>query len=69
MSYLEVCMTDKENCVERKNRVQFDREYSTTYKSEVNWLSKHGIRYTFVKEINSLTNYKYKKFRIIFRTR
>lgn len=54
-------MTDKEKCVERKDRVPFDREYATTYKSEVNWLSEHGIRYAFVKEINSLTTYKYKK--------
>lgn len=49
-------MSDKE-----KKRVPFDREYATTYKSEVAWLSRHGIRYTFVKEINTLTTYKYKK--------
>ena len=44
-----------------KKRVPFDREYATTYKSEVRWLAQHGIRYTFVKEINTLTTYKYKK--------
>lgn len=54
-------MSDKEEFVTRRDRVPFDREYATTYKSEVNWLTEHGIKYAFVKEVNTLTTYKYKK--------
>lgn len=49
-------MSEKE-----KNKVPFDREYATSYRSEVKWLSEHGIRYEFVKEINTISVYKYKK--------
>ena len=42
-------------------KIPFDREYATSYKSEVKWLSEHGIRYVFVKNINTITTYKYKK--------
>lgn len=54
-------MSDKENNVKAKHRVPFDREYATSYSSEVKWLAEHGIRYEFVKEINSISIYKYKK--------
>lgn len=54
-------MSDKEIFEPRKHRVPFDREYATTYKSEVNWLTEHGIKYAFVKQVNTLTTYKYKK--------
>lgn len=46
---------------EKKNKVPFDREYATSYRSEVKWLAEHGIRYEFVKEINTISVYKYKK--------
>ena len=39
----------------------FDREYATSYRSEVKWLAEHGIRYEFVKEVNTISIYKYKK--------
>ena len=54
-------MANKEVFEKDKNRIPFDREYATTYKSEVHWLTKHGIKYTFVKKVNTLTTYKYKK--------
>lgn len=44
-----------------KMKVPFDREYATSYKSEVKWLHEHGIDYVFVKVINTITTYKYKK--------
>lgn len=56
-------MSEKE-----KYRVPFDREYATSYKSEVKWLSEHGIRYTFVKEINTISVYKYKKNSKLYET-
>lgn len=49
-------MSEKE-----KNKVPFDREYATSYRSEVKWLAEHGIRYAFVKEVNTISIYKYKK--------
>lgn len=60
-------MSDKENIV-TKHRVPFDREYATSYKSEVKWLSEHGIRYEFVKEINTISTYKYKKNSALYYT-
>lgn len=39
----------------------FDKEYATSYRSEVKWLAEHGIRYEFVKNINTISTYKYKK--------
>lgn len=44
-----------------KRKVPFDKEYATSYRSEVNWLAEHGIRYEFVKNINTISTYKYKK--------
>lgn len=40
---------------------KFDKEYSTQWIVEKEWLSKHGIRYTFVKNNNGITTYKYTK--------
>ena len=54
-------MSDKENNINIKHRVPFDREYATSYRSEVKWLAGHGIRYESVKEINTISIYKYKK--------
>lgn len=45
----------------KKKKVPFDREYATSYRSEVKWLAEHGIRYEFVKEVNTISVYKYKK--------
>lgn len=44
-----------------KEKVPFDKEYATSYRSEVKWLAEHGIRYEFVKNINPISTYKYKK--------
>lgn len=38
-----------------------DREYATSYMSEVKWLSENGISYNFVKVIDGITIYKYTK--------
>lgn len=40
---------------------RFDKEYSTQWIDEKNWLSKYGIRYSFVKIINGINTYKYPK--------
>ena len=54
-------MSDKENNAMLKHRVPFDKEYATSYRSEVKWLAEYGIRYEFVKEVNTISIYKYKK--------
>ena len=59
-------MSDKENNINTKHRVPFDREYATSYRSEVKWLAEHGIRYEFVKEINTISIYKYKKNSVLY---
>lgn len=40
---------------------KFDKEYSTQWIAEKNWLSEHGIKYSFVKQVNGIDTYKYKK--------
>lgn len=47
-------------------RYKFDKEYSTQYKDEVEYLEKLGIRYTFVKNINNISTYKYTKTSELF---
>lgn len=44
----------------------FDYEYSTQYVKEMKYLESIGIRYDFVKEINGITTYKYKKTQRLF---
>ncbi len=46
--------------------LKIDREYSTTWSEECKYLLEHGIRYTFVKEINGVTTWKYKKNEQLF---
>lgn len=46
---------------------QYDKEYSTQYLPEVEYLKKNGIRYTFVKVINGVSTYKYTKTPRLFR--
>ena len=43
------------------NKRKFDYEYSTQYPKEMKYLESVGIKYTFVKDINGTTTYKYKK--------
>lgn len=46
---------------------RYDKEYSTQYLPEVEYLKKHGIRYTFVKVISGVPTYKYTKSPQLFR--
>lgn len=46
---------------------QFDREYSTSFRGEVEYLKLQGIRFEFVKLINDISIYKYKKTPELFR--
>lgn len=43
------------------NNKKFDREYSTTFMREKQFLDACGIRYTFVKYVDGITIFKYKK--------
>lgn len=40
---------------------KFDKEYSTQFVDEMKFLQEHEIYYDFVKDINGITTYKYKK--------
>lgn len=44
----------------------FDKEYSTQWIDEVNYLKSVGISYTFVKVINGISTYKYAKSSELF---
>lgn len=46
---------------------KFDKEYSTQYVSEMKYLQANGINYTFVKEIQGVTTYKYTKTPELFK--
>ena len=45
---------------------KFDKEYSTQYTPEKEYLSKKGINPSFVKIINGVTTYKYTKTSELF---
>ena len=45
---------------------KFDKEYSTQYITEAVFLKRKGIRYEFVKTVNGLITYKYKKTKKLF---
>ena len=46
---------------------KFDSEYSTQYVKEMQYLLQKNIKYTFVKDIDGITTYKYKKTPELFR--
>ena len=46
---------------------KFDSEYFTQYVKEMQYLLQNNIKYTFVKDINGITTYKYKKTPELFR--
>lgn len=46
---------------------KFDIEYSTQYTPEKEFLLCNGIKPSFVKVINEVTTYKYKKTSELFR--
>lgn len=46
---------------------KYDKEYSTQYTPEKEYLSRHGISPSFVKVINNVTTYKYTKTAELFK--
>lgn len=47
---------------------KFDKEYSTQWMREVEWLTEHGVKYTFVKvSSDNVTTYKYRKNAKLFK--
>ena len=52
--------------LEIEHTTKFDKEYSTQYLTEAVFLKRKGIRYEFVKTVNGLTTYKYKKTKELF---
>ena len=40
---------------------KFDKEYATQYVPEMKYLLSKGIKYSFVKDIDGITTYKYTK--------
>ena len=48
------------------NTIKIDHEYSCVWFEECDYLIKHGIRYTFVKEIDGITTWKFKKTEELF---
>lgn len=46
---------------------KFDKEYSTQYTPEKEYLWSIGIKPSFVKTINEVTTYKYKKTSMLFK--
>lgn len=44
----------------------WDKEYSTQYVPEMKYLQSLGIEYSFVKEVNGVTTYKYTKTSKLF---
>lgn len=45
---------------------KYDKEYSTQYTPEKEFLLHNGIKPSFVKEINEVTTYKYTKTSKLF---
>ena len=45
---------------------KIDREYSCVWDEEFVYLTEHGIKYEFVKEINGITTWKFKKSEFLF---
>ena len=45
----------------------WDKEYSTQYTPEMKYLQSKGIDYSFVKEVNGVTTYKYTKTSKLFK--
>lgn len=48
--------------------IKIDHEYSCVWIDEFNWLTQHGIKYTFVKIIDGVTVWKFQKNERLFRT-
>lgn len=50
------------------NKTKFDKEYSTQWNIERDYLEQNGIKYVFVKELNGISTYKYTKNSELFKT-
>lgn len=48
------------------DKKKWDKEYSTQYTPEMKYLQSKGINYSFVKEVNGVTTYKYTKTSKLF---
>lgn len=46
---------------------KIDHEYSCVWTEEFNYLTRHGIKYTFVKVKDGVTVWKFKKTEELFR--
>lgn len=49
-------------------KIKIDHEYSCNWWDECDFLLKHNLRYEFVKEVNGITVWKFKKSEELFRT-
>ena len=49
-------------------RQKFDKEYSTQFKKEVEYLKSKGIYYSFEKNVDNISTYKYTKTPELFQT-
>lgn len=47
-------------------RARFDKEYSTQWNEERDYLRNLGITYIFVKEVDGISTYKYTKTSELF---
>lgn len=45
---------------------KIDHEYSCVWAEELKFLTQHGIRYTFVKVVDGVTVWKFKKNTVLF---
>lgn len=45
---------------------KFDKEYSTQYTPEMEYLKKNGVNPSFVKIVDGVTTYKYTKSSMLF---
>ena len=50
------------------DEVKIDPEYNCVWVEEYTYLSDHGIKYTFVKIIDGVTVWKYRKNERLFKT-
>jgi len=48
------------------NRARFDKEYSSQFTKEMEYLRDNGVRYNFVKSIDGISTYKYTKNETLF---
>ena len=46
---------------------KFDKEYSTQYVPEMKYIQSKGIEYSFVKDVQGVTTYKYTKTPELFK--